>query len=63
MVPVLVLAFWYFGSVSALAWVITGTDIKKSSTKKGNLRVFVLYQQQYHYWKITILKQLTAISL
>jgi hypothetical protein len=35
--------------------------LKKSSTDKGNLRAFVLYQQQYHYWKITTLKLLTAI--
>jgi hypothetical protein len=39
-VPVPVLAFWYFGSVSALARVITGTGIKKSSTNKRNLHVF-----------------------
>jgi hypothetical protein len=61
MVPVPVLAFWYFGSVSVLARDITGTGIEKSSTDKGNLCVLVLYQQQYHYWKVTILKQLTAI--
>jgi hypothetical protein len=61
MVPVLVLAFWYFGSVSVLARDITGTGIEKSCTNKGNLRVLVLYQQQYHYWKITIIKLLTAI--
>jgi hypothetical protein len=61
MVPVPVLAFWCFGSVSVLAQDITGTGIKKSSTDEGNLRILVLYQQQYHYWKITILKLLTAI--
>jgi hypothetical protein len=41
MVPVPVLAFLSFGSVSVLAWVITGTGIRKSSTDDGNLRVFV----------------------
>jgi hypothetical protein len=56
-----VLAFWYFGSVSVLSWDIPGTGIKTSSTNKGNLHVLVLYQQQYHYWSITILKLLTAI--
>jgi hypothetical protein len=61
MVPVLVLAFWYFGSVSVLARDITGTGIEKSSIDKGNLRVLVLYQQQYHYWNITKLKLLTVI--
>jgi hypothetical protein len=61
MVPVPVLAFWYFGSVSALAQVITGTGIKKSSTNNRNSGVFVLYQQQYHDWKITILKLLAVI--
>jgi hypothetical protein len=61
MVPVLVLAFWYFDSVSVLAREITGTGIKKYSADKGNLRVLVWYQQQYHYWKITIIKLLTAI--
>jgi hypothetical protein len=61
MVPVPVSAFWYFGSVSGLARDITGTSIKKFSTNKGNLRFLVLYQQQYHYRKITKLKLLTAI--
>jgi hypothetical protein len=61
MVTLPVLAFWYFGSASLLAWDITGTGIKKSSTDKGNLRILVWYQQQYHYWKITITKLLTAI--
>jgi hypothetical protein len=60
-VPVPVLAFWYFGSVSVLARDSIGTGIKKSSTNKENLCNLVLYQQQYHYWKITILKLLTAI--
>jgi hypothetical protein len=61
MVPVPVLAFRYFDSVSVLAQDITGTGIKKYSTDKGNLRILVWYQQQYHYWKITIIKLLTAI--
>jgi hypothetical protein len=61
MVPVPVLAFWYFDSVSVLARDITGTGIKKYSTDKGNLHLLVWYQQQYHYWKITIIKLLTVI--
>jgi hypothetical protein len=61
MVPVPVLAFRYFDSVSALARDITGTGIKKYSTNKGNLHGMVWYLQQYHYWKITIIKLLTAI--
>jgi hypothetical protein len=61
MVPVPVLAFQYFGSGSVLARYITGTGIKKSCTNQGNSRILVLYQQQYHYWKITILKLLAAI--
>jgi hypothetical protein len=44
-----------------LAWDITGTGIKKYSTNKGNLRIMVWYQQQYYYWKITIIKLQTAI--
>ncbi len=56
-----VLAFRYFDSVSVLAWDITGTGIEKYSTDKKNLRVLVWYQQQYHYWKITIIKLLTVI--
>jgi hypothetical protein len=53
MMPIPVLAFWYFDSVSVLAWDITGTGIKKSSTDKENLlRVLVFYQQQCHFWKI-----------
>jgi hypothetical protein len=48
MVPVPVLAFWYFDSVSVLARIITGTGIKKYSTDLENLRVLVWYQQQYY---------------
>ncbi len=62
MVPVPVLAFCYFHSVSVLARDIIGTGIKKYSTDKGNLCNLVWYQQQYHYWKITIIKLLTAIQ-
>jgi hypothetical protein len=61
MVPIPALAFWYFDSVSVLAQYITGTGINKYSTDKGNLRILVWYQQQYCYWKITIIKLLTAI--
>jgi hypothetical protein len=61
LLPVPVLAFRYFDSVSVLAQDITGTGIKKISTNKGILRVLVWYQQQYHYWIITIIKLLTAI--
>ena len=41
MLPVPALAFCYFGSVSVLALVITGTGIRKSSTNNGNLHIFV----------------------
>jgi hypothetical protein len=61
MVPVPVWAFQYFDSESVLAQEITGTGIKKYSSDKGNLHVMVWYQQQYHFWKITIIKLLTAI--
>jgi hypothetical protein len=51
--------YWHFGTL--LAWDINGTGITKYITDKGNLRILVWYQQQYHYWKITIIKLLTAI--
>jgi hypothetical protein len=41
MVPVPVLAFLYVGSVSVLAWVITGTGISISSTDNRNLCILV----------------------
>jgi hypothetical protein len=44
MVPVPVLAFRYFDSVSVLAWDITGTGIKKISTDKGILHVLIWYR-------------------
>jgi hypothetical protein len=41
MIPLPVLAFLYFGSVSVLAPVITGTGIRKSSTDNKNLCILV----------------------
>jgi hypothetical protein len=50
LVSVPVLAFWYFGSVSVLAWSITGTGIKWCQYRYLHICTFV----QYQYWHGTL---------
>jgi hypothetical protein len=47
LVPVPVLAFWYFGSISVLAWSIIGTGIKWCQYRHQHSSILVQYQYRH----------------